>query len=92
MTASRKPGTKAQRQAWWRSLTQEQQAERIRGWEARKTAERTAVLSAEQMRIRDLAQDLSVPFDPAWLGPVTECDDVPPWLNQGHAGAGEIPS
>jgi len=75
----RKPGTKAERQAWWRSLTPEQQAERIRGWEQRKGTERTAGLSAEQLKLRDLAQDLSVPFDPAWLGPVTEYGKPPPW-------------
>ena len=80
---SRDRRERARRQAWWRSLTPEQQAERIAGWQDRKTASRITELTAEQMRIRDLARDLTVPFDPRWIGwdGVTDYGD-PPWAGQ----------
>lgn len=77
--------TKAERQAWWASLTPEQQAARREKWASQKGESRQASLSAGQQHTMDLARDLSVPFNPAWTGGperrTVPCDgsDCPPW-------------
>ena len=39
--------SKAERQAWWRGLSPEEQAARVEGWQARKEKERTSNPSHE---------------------------------------------